>query len=171
MNSVKIDQTLPNHPDAAALIHEMQTTVQSLYPPASTHGLSIDQLIQQKVVFFLLRVDDVAVGCGGVKFFGQEYAELKRIFIRPGFRGNGYAHALLQYLEEYIKNQGIMISRLETGILQIEAIHLYESTGYIAIPPFGEYRPDPNNLFYEKHLFSITDPKRIPSGLMRKPVV
>jgi putative acetyltransferase len=152
MNSIKIVQTSPDHPDAVALIHEMQTTVQSLYPPSSTHGLSIDQLIQQKVVFFLLRVDDIAIGCGGVKFYGQEYAELKRIFIRPGFRGNGYAHTLMHYLEAYIQNQCVMISRLETGILQIEAIHLYESTGYRAIPPFGDYRPDPNNLFYEKYL-------------------
>jgi putative acetyltransferase len=164
MNSIKIVQTSPDHPDAVSLIHEMQTTVQSLYPPSSTHGLSIDQLIQQKVVLFLLRVDDVAIGCGGVKFFRQEYAELKRIFIRPGYRGNGYAHALLQYLEDYIKNQGVMISRLATGILQIEAIHLYESTGYRAIPPFGEYQPDQNNLFFEKQLSSITDPKRIPNS-------
>ncbi len=43
--------------------------------------------------------------------------------------------------------------RLETGIHQHEAISLYESVGFQAIPPFGAYKEDPLSRFYELRVF------------------
>ena len=40
------------------------------------------------------------------------------------------------------------VLRLETGIHQQAAIALYERMGYHAIPPFGDYRPDPLSVFF-----------------------
>jgi putative acetyltransferase len=44
--------------------------------------------------------------------------------------------------------------RLETGIYQTEAIGLYERWGFQRRPPFGEYRVDPNSVYFEKALAS-----------------
>jgi GNAT superfamily N-acetyltransferase len=142
----------PDTPDAIALITELEATLEPLYPRASRHGLSVERLIAEAVPFFVLRSGGIAAGCGGVKLFGTAYGEIKRMYVRPPFRGHGFARLLLDHLSEYAQAQGVPLLRLETGIHQHEAIGLYERMGFYRIPPFGDYHEDPLSLFYEKPL-------------------
>jgi ribosomal protein S18 acetylase RimI-like enzyme len=142
----------PDAPEAVALITELEAILAPLYPPASRHGLSVARLVAEGVPFFVLRADDLVAGCGGVKLFGRQYGEVKRMYVRPAFRGRGFAKLLLDYLEEYAREQGVPLLRLETGIHQQEAIGLYERIGFRRIPPFGDYMDDPLSLYYEKAL-------------------
>jgi ribosomal protein S18 acetylase RimI-like enzyme len=87
-------------------------------------------------------------GCGGIKLFGTEYGEIKRMWVRPQFRGLGFGKLMLDHLADYAKRQGVGILRLETGIHQHAAIRLYEREGFKRIPPFGNYRVDPVSLCY-----------------------
>jgi ribosomal protein S18 acetylase RimI-like enzyme len=87
-----------------------------------------------------------------VKLFGTEYGEIKRMYVRPQFRGLGLARLMLDHLAGYARAQGVGLLRLETGIYQGEAIRLYEGMGFRSIPPFGEYREDPLSRFYEKQV-------------------
>jgi GNAT superfamily N-acetyltransferase len=80
----------PDTPDGLLLIDELQTHLESLYPPESRHGFSVERLIREGVAFFVLRVDGAPAGCAGIKLFGREYGELKRMYIRPEFRGRTY---------------------------------------------------------------------------------
>lgn len=57
---------------------------------------------------------------------------------------------MLNHLEEHALNNKIRVLRLETGILQIEAIGFYERMGYKRIQPFEPYKEDPLSIFYEK---------------------
>ena len=41
---------------------------------------------------------------------------------------------------------------METGVIQPEAISLYESSGYERMPNFGTYRDDPLSLCFGKVL-------------------
>ncbi|HEX5439273.1 MAG TPA: GNAT family N-acetyltransferase [Ktedonobacterales bacterium] len=141
----------PDTDDAILLITELEAQLDPLYPRESRHGLSVEQLMAQDVAFFLLRSDGEPAGCGGVKFFG-DYGEVKRMYVRPRFRGSGFAKMVLGHLAEYVRAQGVGILRLETGIHQHEAIGLYERAGFTRIPPFGDYREDPLSLFFEKSL-------------------
>lgn len=142
----------PDTPDAQLLIAELEAHLAPFYPATSRHGYSVEKLIQQGVAFFVTRHDDVPAGCGGVQFFNGEYGELKRMFVRPQFRGLGLAKLMLEHLENYALEHGIRVLRLETGIHQIEAIGLYQQMGYQPIPPFGEYVDDPLSRFFEKRL-------------------
>jgi putative acetyltransferase len=151
-SSPTISAERPDAPDALALIDELETHLASLYPAASRHGFSPERLIAEAVPFFVLRVDGQPVGCGGIKLFGREYAELKRMYIRPKYRGNGFGKLILHHLAEFALAQGITLLRLETGIHQREAIRLYERAGFYRIPPFGAYTDDPLSLCYEKRL-------------------
>jgi putative acetyltransferase len=152
MPKITIDPERPDTADARALIEELEAFLFPQYPPASQHGLSVDQLIKENVVFFVLRCDGKPAGCGGIQFFGTEYAELKRFFVRPSFRRMGLGKIILRRLEEYAQARGIAILRLETGIHQREAMSLYEQTGYKPIPAFGPYTDDPHSAFYEKRI-------------------
>ena len=142
----------PDTPDAILLIGELEEHLVPFYPATSRHGYSVDKLIKQGVAFFVTRHDGVPAGCGGVQFYETEYAELKRMFVRPQFRGLGVAKLMLQHLENYTREHSIPVLRLETGIHQKEAIGLYEQWGFQYIPPFGEYVDDPLSRFFEKRL-------------------
>ena len=150
--STTILRVRPDTPDAIALILELEAELDPLYPRASRHGYSVDKLIAQGVIFFVVRCDGAPAGCGGVQLFGAEYGELKRMYVRPQWRGLGLAKQLLERLEDYARGQQIGLLRLETGIHQHAAIRLYERMGYQPIPPFGAYREDPNSLFFEKQI-------------------
>ncbi len=142
----------PDTPDAITLIAELEATLEPLYPRESRHGLSVERLIAEAVPFFVLRSEGIAAGCGGVKLFGRAYGEVKRMYVRPQFRGRGFARQMLNHLTNYAQAQGVSLLRLETGIHQHEAIRLYEGMGFHRIPPFGDYKEDPLSLFYEKSL-------------------
>ena len=142
----------PDTPDAITLITELEAHLAPLYPTESRHGFSVEKLLQEDVAFFVMRHDGIPAGCGGVKLFGTEYGEVKRMYVRPQFRGLGLAKLMLTYLQEYAREQDVRLLRLETGIHQREAIGLYERMGFRRIPPFGEYHEDPLSRFYEKHI-------------------
>jgi GNAT superfamily N-acetyltransferase len=146
---------LPERPDtldAQMLIAELESHLAPYYPTTSRHGYSVDKLIQQGVAFFMTRHDGIPAGCGGVQFYGHDYGEIKRMFVRPQFRGLGLARLMLNHLEAYAREHGIHVLRLETGIHQREAIRLYEKCGFQSIPPFGEYVEDPLSRFFEKRI-------------------
>ncbi len=74
------------------------------------------------------------------------------MYVRPDYRGKGVAREILRQLEISAKQAKIHTLRLETGIHQPEAIALYQKCGFNPIPPFGDYKPDPLCLFFEKSL-------------------
>jgi putative acetyltransferase len=142
----------PDTPDALLLIDELQTHLESLYPPETRHGFSVERLIREGVAFCVLRVDGALADCGGIKLFGRECGELKRMYIRPEFRGRTYGELPVDHIAEHARANGVTLLRLETGIHQQAAIRLYERLGFRRIPPFGPYTDDPLSRCYEKSL-------------------
>jgi len=150
--SVVIALERPDRPDAVALIEELDAHLGALYAVESRHGFSVEKLLRDGVRFFVTRDDGRPAGCGGVLLVGREYAEVKRMYVRPAFRGRGFGRLMLDHLVEDARRHGLTVVRLETGIHQREAIALYEQAGFHQIPPFGPYREDPVSLCYEKRL-------------------
>ena len=149
---VVITMERPDSADAVALMAELDAILTPLYPDESRHGFSVERLIADGVAFFVLRSDGVPASCGGVKLFGTDYGEVKRMYVRPQFRGAGFAKLILSRLADHARGRGVRLLRLETGIHQKEAIGLYEGLGFRRIPPFGAYKPDPVSLCYEKEI-------------------
>jgi putative acetyltransferase len=147
-----ITAELPNTADAIALISELEAHLDPLYPKTSRHGYSVEKLMEQGVAFFVTRRDGVLAGCGGIELFGAEYGEIKRMYVRPQFRGLGLAQLMLNHLAAYAQERNVHLLRLETGIYQKEAIALYERMGFQRISRFGPYKEDSLSRFYEKHI-------------------
>jgi putative acetyltransferase len=142
----------PDSTDAQMLIAELEAHLQPLYAVESRHGYSVEKLLREGVAFFVMRHDGQPVGCGGLQLFGSEYGEVKRMYVRPAFRGLGLGKLMLEHLAAYAQEQGVSLLRLETGIHQHAAIGLYEQMGFVQIAPFGPYRADPVSRCYEKRL-------------------
>jgi putative acetyltransferase len=92
------------------------------------------------------------VGCGALRIDVGGYGEVKRMFVRPDFRGMSIGKRLLGSLEERARGLGVSCLRLETGIFQPEALALYRAAGFFERGPFGQHRPDPLSVFMEKVL-------------------
>jgi putative acetyltransferase len=152
--SVVIVEERPDTPDAVALIGELDAHLGALYAVESRHGFSVEKLLRDGVKFFVARDDGRPAGCGGVLLVGREYAEVKRMYVRPEFRGRRIGRLMLDHLIEHARQRGFTTIRLETGIHQQEALGLYEGRGFRKIPPFGPYRDDPVSLCYELRLSS-----------------
>ena len=152
--SVVIVEERPDSPDAVALIGELDDHLGALYAVQSRHGFSVEKLLRDGVTFFIARDGGRPAGCGGVLLVGREYAEVKRMYVRPAFRGRRIGRLMLDHLVEHARQHGLTVIRLETGIHQREAIALYEARGFRKIPPFGPYRDDPVSLCYELRLSS-----------------
>ena len=150
--SAIITRERPDTLDAISLITELEAHLEPLYPSESRHGFSVDKLIAEDVAFFVLRENGTPAGCGGIQLAGSEYGEIKRMYVRPQFRGSGFGKLMLNHLEDYARSHHITLLRLETGIHQREAIGLYERMGFYRVPPFVPYSDDPLSCCYEKPL-------------------
>lgn len=150
--SISIEEVRPDSEAAAQLINELDAYLETLpYPQESRHAYSIDKLLREGVFIFLTSVDGRPAACGGIKLF-PEYGEVKRMYVRPAFRGLGLGKGMLDHLANYSREQQRTILRLETGIYQVEAIGLYERYGFRRRTPFGEYKTDPMSIYYEKKI-------------------
>ena len=94
--------------DAIALITELEAYLDPLYPAKSRHGYSVEKLLAQAVAFFVLRENDTSAGCGGIQLFGTAYGELKRMYVRPHFRGLGFGKLLLDHLADQRRKRTIL---------------------------------------------------------------
>jgi len=147
---VCIELEPPDTANASTLISELDAVLNPNYAPPSRFGYSVEKLILQGVAFFVVYVDGEPAGCGGVQFVGSECAELKRIFVRARFRGQGLGKALVNHLANYAKEHRIKVLRLETGKAHVEALNLYVSMGFRHILPFGAYVGSATSICMEK---------------------
>ena len=96
--------------------------------------------------------EDALVGCGCFKRFDDQSVEIKRMYVKPEYRGRGIASTILDSLEKWAAELNFRVSVLETGTKQIEAIQLYRKSGYIVIENYGPYKAMPESICMQKLL-------------------
>jgi GNAT superfamily N-acetyltransferase len=102
--------------------------------------------------FMLGVIDGRPVGCGALQPISAVVGEVRRMYVRPAYRGQGLSKLILAALEERAFELGYQCMRLETGRLMSRAISLYEGVGFRSIPSYGEYAGNPQSLCFEKSL-------------------
>lgn len=147
-----ITPTNPASSEMQKLIAELDEYLAALYPPESIHGLNFAAVQPESVTVLVAKFGADPVGCGTLRRLEPGFAEVKRMYVRPVARGCGVGRQLLSAIEAIAKQAHVHTLRLETGVHQPEAIRLYERAGFYPIPPFGDYKPDPLCLFFEKPL-------------------
>ena len=100
----------------------------------------------------VLYKEDEAVACGAFKERNAEVVEIKRMFVKPRHRNQGYASKILRILELWASELGYKKCILETGLKQIEAIGLYQRCKYQVIKNYPPYQNRFNSKCFEKKL-------------------
>jgi GNAT superfamily N-acetyltransferase len=79
------------------------------------------------------------MGCGAIKKYDSQTAEIKRMFVHPDHRNKGVANSVLEELEAWARELGFTSCVLETSFKLENAIALYKKFGYQIIPNYGQY--------------------------------
>jgi DNA-binding MarR family transcriptional regulator/GNAT superfamily N-acetyltransferase len=120
------------------------------FDPGQSIPADDDELRPPAGVLLLVSLGADPIGCGALKFHGNEPAELKRMWVAESARGLGVGRRLLGALEHRAAISGAGTVRLETNKALTEAISLYRSAGYTEVSPFNEEAYAHH--WFEKHL-------------------
>jgi len=153
---IQIEQALRPIEEVRTLVEELEEELSANYPPEQRHGLKLEAIFQPHIRFFIARMSDLPVGCGGIALF-DDFAEVKRMYVRQSSRGLGAADAIVKRLEKEALSAGLGTLKLETGTEQVAALRFYERCGFNlceAFEPYSSMEPHTiaTSVFMEKQL-------------------
>jgi DNA-binding MarR family transcriptional regulator len=150
---VEVAVTDPRHPDAQYCLRSFFDELAARFDDGFDHALSLSATSDELTLpdrgggvgkvsntgglLLVATLHSQPVGCGALKFHGDEPAELKRMWVSADVRGLGLGRRLLTELEHQAAAHGASAVRLETNRNLTEAIALYRSAGYTEVPAFN----------------------------------
>lgn len=87
-------------------------------------------------VFYLVRLGQQLAGMGGLRRLSHDAAEVKRLYIRPQFRGHRLGDMALGRLLDDARAFGYERICLDTAPFMTAAHRLYESQGFVDCPAY-----------------------------------
>lgn len=100
---------------------------------------------------YLARIDDALAGCVALRRLDAATCEMKRLYVRPSFRGQHLGRTLANTVIRQAREIGYRAMRLDTLPSMREAVPLYESLGFMRIPAYNS-NPIPGVIFMELKL-------------------
>lgn len=143
--------TRPGDPALAALASEITSLPGEYAPPGGSLLLAMEE--------------ETVAGCVAVRTWAAGIAEMKRLFVRPGFRGKRVGYQLALAIIEEARRLGHRCLRLDTIPGMDEAQALYRQLGFHEIPAY-RYNPNEYTKFFE---IPLTDePQNTPKPAARE---
>lgn len=141
----------PTDQDVINVFADIDRLISSLYPVATAQSLLVSELGQAGVYAVGLKNEEGIVACGAIvkQFDGTLYGEIRRLYVKPSYRGKGLSRRIMQILLYHAGEEEIPLIKLETGPKQTQSINLYENLGFKQCGPFGSYKENPQSLFME----------------------
>jgi ribosomal protein S18 acetylase RimI-like enzyme len=87
-------------------------------------------------VLLLAEIEGMAAGCAAVRRLDDVTCELKRVYVRPEFRGTGLGRRLTETAIRAASEMGYKSIRLDTLPQMAAAQRLYEDLGFRDIPAY-----------------------------------
>ncbi len=87
---------------------------------------------------YLIYYDERLAGCIGLRKIDNQNCEMKRLYIRPEFRGKKLANVLVEKIIEDAKKIGYSYMLLDTLPFLQSAIHIYKEFGFYEIESYND---------------------------------
>ena len=94
---------------------------------------------------------DRVAGCAGLTRNDESYCEIKRLYVRPQYRGQHISRLLMDQIIADAKDIGYKYMRLDTFPFMSTAINLYEEYGFYYIEKYND-NPAHNAVFMQLNL-------------------
>jgi GNAT superfamily N-acetyltransferase len=94
------------------------------------------KLFGDRGLMVLVTVDGAPAAVAALKPLSHDDSELKRMYVRPGFRGLGIGLRLIEYVAEEARALGYRTVQLNTIDFMADAHRLYRSAGFLDCPPY-----------------------------------
>ena len=140
------------HPVAQHLVEQVQQEYVARYGGRDAAVVEPAEFLPPRGIFLVAEVDGVPAGCGAWRALSSGVAEIKRVYVEPGFRRRGLAQLIVAELEEGAARAGRGSVVLNTGHEQPEALALYADLGYVPVSGYGIYVCEPGAVFLGKEL-------------------
>lgn len=142
LSDVTFDEVPASHPDAiramTSYFAELDARFDGGFEPGDTLTADAPGMSAPKGAFVVARSDGATIACGGVVRIDARTAEIKRMWVAPGWRGVGLGKRLLANLEMHAVRLGFDVVRLDTNSALTEAIAMYGRAGYLAIERYND---------------------------------
>jgi putative acetyltransferase len=138
--------------EVGSLIGELNAALLELTPAEFCYHLTLEEMARPDVTVFVARDEGRAVACGALKRHGGGVGEVKRMYTRPQWRGQGIGGLILAEIEALARREGITRLVLETGDRHPAAWRVYERGGFARCGPVLDYGASPYSVFYDKPL-------------------
>lgn len=99
----------------------------------------------------LAECDDDVAGCVAMRKIDNDVCEMKRLWVRPFFRGEDIGRALAEKLIDEARSIGYKKMLLDTISTMTEALTLYKSLGFKETEPYYD-SPVEEAVYFEKDL-------------------
>lgn len=128
------ERSEPTVEPAAGLLLAAEEALTDLYGP--TVPLPRELLLVPDGCYLVAWHAGRSIAGGGFTRHAERTAEIRRMFVVPGFRSRGVARRLLAALEDELRRAGYQRAILDTGAKQPHAEALYRDSGYVDIENF-----------------------------------
>jgi len=99
----------------------------------------------------LVYCDKIAIGCTGIREWDNDIAELKRMYVKPDYRGQDIGRKLLELSFEIAKELSYKKMRLDTLPNMKQALSIYRTFGFYEISTY-RFNPVVGTVYMEKLL-------------------
>ena len=150
-DKITFTRTNAGNEDFIGLVEELDTYLSGINGDKDTFFKQFNTIntLQHVVICYL---DKIAVGCGAFKIVTDETVEVKRMYVKPKYRGNNIGTLVLKELEKWAKEERFETIILETSKTMEPAVNLYRKNEYAIIPNYEPYKNIESSVCFKKSI-------------------
>jgi putative acetyltransferase len=150
--AITLTMESPLQEEVRELIAELNAHLSSLTPPEFNFFLTVEQMAEPDTTVWVARDSGRPVACGALKRHTDRIGEVKRMYTRPEWQGQGIGRRVLGEIVSAAMVDGLEELVIETGNQHPSAWAIYEKAGFTRCGPVLDYPDSEYSVFYHKQL-------------------